>query len=175
MIPQAFGFIGSLRIKVGTFYQGGIVVYIDRGTKQGLIAQNQFTTDGLEFAPNGAFTQTAGYGNGYANTQNAYNALTPGSNTALYTAWNSTLNGYSDWFLPNRAEAAYIAQVANTGFGGGPLSFWNGGTIWLSESSSNTNAYVYDRNFPGAPFLDNKTRSETGNRRSIACRYMTFT
>lgn len=168
MIPQAFGFIGSLRIKVGTFYQGGIVVYIDRGAKQGLIAQNQYTTNGIEWGPNGAFTQTAGYGNGYANTQNAYNALTPGSNTALYTAWNSTLNGYSDWFLPNRAEAAYVYQ--SRGF----LPFWNGGTIWLSEyivGTGDANAYTQDYNGTVTTY----TRNETGNRRSIACRYMNFT
>jgi hypothetical protein len=168
MIPQAFGFIGGIRVKVGTFYQGGIVVYIDRGTKQGLIAQNQYTTDGIAWGPNGAFTQTSGYGYGYQNTQNAITTLSPSSG-AVYTAWNSTLNGYNDWFIPTRAEAAYIYQAKSF------FSFWDGGTIWCSEflvGVGDVNAYALSYS-DGSSII--YLRNETNNRRSIACRYMNFT
>lgn len=175
MLIQSLSY-NTQKLKVGIFYQGGIIVYVDNNKRQGLIAYNTgFASDNLAFGPNGAFTQNSGYGFGYANTQNAYNALSPASNTALYTVWNGTFNGYSDWFLPNIAESQYIVQMVDTGFNPNLLDFWNGGTIWLSEYSSTNNMYVKDRNFPGAPFTTTKFRNETDNRESIACRYITFT
>jgi len=156
------------KLKVGIFYQGGIIVYVDTVARQGLIAYNGgYTTDGLAWGPNGSFTQTSGYGFGYVNTENAYNTLSPAANTALYTAWNGTFNGYSDWFLPNRAEATYVYQ-ARTYF-----SFWDGGSIWCSEWSVGNPASAFAQFFDGTQVA--QTRSETSNRRSIACRYITFT
>jgi hypothetical protein len=168
MIPQPFGFIGSIKLKIGMYYQGGIIVYLgDGNVGGGLIAYNGgYNTDALAWGPNGAFTQNEGYGYGYANTQNAYNTLSPASNTALYTAWNATYNGYNDWFLPNVAEAYYINLYKSY------FPFWDGGTIWCSQYQiglGDVNAYaqIYNSN---ANFY---TRSETANRRSIACRYIT--
>lgn len=177
MLIQSLSY-NTQKLRVGLFYQGGIIVYVNNNTRQGLIAYNTgYASDNLAWGPTGAFTQNSGFGFGYANTENAYNTLSPASNTALYTIWNGTFNGYSDWFLPNIAEVQYIATMVDTGFNPNLLDFWNGGTIWLSEAppSPASGIYAYDRNFPGAPFLTSRFRSETDNRESIACRYITFT
>lgn len=166
MIPQPFGFFGTNKPKVGDFYQGGIVVYVDYGARLGLIADTQLTTDNVRFGPNGAFTQTAGYGNGFANTQNIISALSP-TDGAAFTAWNLTRNGYSDWFLPNRAEAAYVFQSRLF------LPYWTCCTLWCSEYQiglGDANAFTQDYNGT----VNFNDRSETINRESIACRYMNF-
>jgi hypothetical protein len=167
MIPQPFGFIGAGRPKVGDFYQGGIIVYVDYGSLQGLIAQNQITTTNLAWGPSGDYTQSNTFGQGYTNTQNAYNALSPASNTALYTAWNLVYNGYSDWFLPNDTELYYVWQSR------GYLPFWTSNTLWSSYYNVGigfTAMDVIDYNGTQTNYL----RSETNNRLSIACRYMNF-
>lgn len=154
------------KLRVGLFYQGGIIVYIDNSARQGLIAYNTgYATDGVAWGPNGAFTQTSGYGFGFANTQNIINELTPVSG-AVFTIWNATYNGYTDWFLPNRAEATYIHQARIY------FPFWDGGTLWCSEWSVGNTAAAWAQNFDGSQ--QTYTRNETGNRRSIACRYITF-
>jgi hypothetical protein len=177
MLIQSLSF-NTQKLRVGLFYQGGIIVYVDNNKRQGLIAYNTgFASNNLAWGPNGSYTQSSLYGQGFTNTQNAYNTLSPASNTALYTVWNGTFNGYSDWFLPNIAEATYVAAMADTGFNANPLDFWNFGTIWLSEAppSPTSGIYAYDRDFPGAPFVTTRFRNETDNRNSIACRYITFT
>jgi hypothetical protein len=168
MIPQPFVFIGSIKLKIGMYYQGGIIVYLnDANVGGGLIAYNGgYTTDALAWGPNGIFSFNSGYGYGYSNTQTAYNTLSPASDTALYTAWNATFNGYSDWFLPNLAEVFYVNQQRAY------LPFWDGGSIWCSEyqtglGAANAYAQFY------ASTATAQTRSETANRRSIACRYIT--
>lgn len=174
MLVQALSY-NTQKLKAGMFYQGGIIVYVNNNKRQGLIAYNGgFASTDLSFGPTGDYTQNSGYGSGYTNTENAYNTLSPASNTALYTVWNATFNGYSDWFLPNQEEALILVQ---TGYYQNLLNYWSYGTIWLSDYPPflNPASYVYDRNFPGGPFLATKFRSETTNRNSIACRYITFT
>jgi hypothetical protein len=167
MLVQALAY-NTQKLKIGQFYQGGIIVFVNNSARQGLIAYNGgYTSDALAWGPNGGYTQTSGYGYGYANTQNAYNALTPASNTALYSAWNATFNGYSDWFLPNRAEITYVYQSRVY------FPFWDGGAIWSSEYDIVSVANAWAQNFGGTQ--QTYTRSETSNRRSIACRYITFT
>lgn len=167
MIVQALSY-NSQKLRIGLFYQGGIIVYVDNTARQGLIAYNGgFTTTNASWGPTGAFTQTAGYGFGYQNTQNAYDTLTPSAGTALYEVWNATFNGYTDWFLPTQTEALYIYQARQY------FPFWTGGTLWCSEYSIVSVANAWAQNFDGTQNTYN--RSETTNRNSIACRYITFT
>jgi hypothetical protein len=165
MNPQPFGFFGQQKPRVGDFYQGGIIVYVDYGVGRGLIADTQLTTDNVYFGPNGTFTQNAAYGFGYSNTQNIINELSP-TNGAAFTAWNLTRNGYSDWFLPNLAEANYLYQSRSF------LTFWTCCTLWCSEWLVGSPAAAYTLDYDGT--ISIKTRSETDNRESIACRYMDF-
>lgn len=156
------------KLKIGQFYQGGIIVFVDNSARQGMVAYNGgFSATNLAWGPNGTFTQTSGYGNGYANTQNAYTTLSPASNTALYTIWNGTFSNYTDWFLPNRAEATYVYQAKQY------FTFWTGGSIWCSEWSVGNPASAYAQFYDGTQVA--QTRSETDNRFAIACRYITFT
>lgn len=167
MIIQPFSYL-TQKLKVGVFYQGGIIVYIDAKSNNGMVAYNGgYTTDALAWGPNGTFTQTAGYGFGYQNTENAYNTLSPGVNTALYTAWNATFNGYDDWFLPNRAELLLVYQARQY------FPFWTGGSLWGSEYNVVSTSNAWTQNLDGTQ--NTVLRSDTGNRRSIACRYITFT
>jgi hypothetical protein len=170
MLVQALSY-NTQKLRVGLFYQGGIIVYVNNNTRQGLIGYNgAYGSNNLAWGPNGAYTNmnSETYGNGYTNTQNAYNTLSPASNTALYTVWNATFNGYSDWFLPSKDEAVYIYQSKQY------FSFWDGGTIWTSTNyvglPDNAN---WTQSFDGTQGIN--FRSETNNRRSIACRYITFT
>lgn len=166
MLVQALSF-NTQKLRVGLFYQGGIIVYVNNNTRQGLIAYNgAFSSTNLTWGPYGAFTNSEGYGNGYTNTENAYNSLSPASNTTLYTVWNATFNGYSDWFLPSKDEAVYIAQQRQY------CPFWTGGYIWTSSDYLGLlNVACWIQNYDGGQ----STAFRSDVAASIACRYITFT
>ena len=163
MIVQALSY-NTQKLKVGLFYQGGIIVYVDNTARQGMIAYNGgYSSTDLAWGPTGAYTQNDGYGYGYTNTQNAYNTLSPASNTALNTVWNATFSGYSDWFLPSKTEAVYIFQSKQY------FSFWTGS----GDLPGLADTAAWAQNFDGTQ--NSQFRNATSNRRSIACRYISFT
>ena len=168
MLIQSLSY-NTQKLKVGIFYQGGVIVYVDNNKRQGLIAYNTgYASDNLAWGPFGAYTQSSLYGQGFTNTQNAYNTLSPASNTALYTIWNGTFNGYSDWFIPNLVELNYVHGAKQY------LPFWNCCYVWASEYIIGLgDAAVYAQNFDGTQ--STLFRNETDNRKGIACRYITFT
>jgi len=86
-----------------------------------------------------------GIGAGLANTSAIVNGSSPDSNSSVGLAYNYSLNGYMDWFLPSRDELSLMyTNLHLAGLGG----FENTG-YWSSSEVDDTNAIR--RTFSGVP------------------------
>ncbi len=142
-------------IKIGQFFQGGIVFYLD-SSGGGLIAasEDQITDYSAEW---GCYQQEIIGGNGVVigtgkqNTDDIINSNCNPNNSsnsiAAYICDTLNLNGYDDWFLPSKDELnAMYENIGNGNF----LGHGNIGNFALTYywSSSQINAdYACKQNF----------------------------
>lgn len=169
----------SQKLKVGIFYQGGIIVYVDSPNKQGLIVGTEdlnpaSTFISWEVNPYTVISTSNVYGQGLQNTINidASTSSTPAATECL----NYTGNGYGDWFLPNATEMLYVYQ--NRQF----VPSLTTTLYWTSWSTAFNTAIAFDFN-PSSPYVGNivgaarqysiSTTPYAGYVRP--CRYITFT
>ncbi len=93
-------------IRLGNYYQGGIIFYIDDSGQHGLIAAQTDQSTGINWY-NGTYIVTGAsgttIGTGKINTDAIVSSLGEG-NYAARLCQQLTLNGYSDWFLPSKEE-----------------------------------------------------------------------
>tara|TARA_B110000240_G_C13218490_1_gene333566 strand:- start:41 stop:619 length:579 start_codon:yes stop_codon:yes gene_type:complete len=134
---------------IGDFHQGGIIFWLDETSKYGLVCDIQDLGE-AQWSDFPYPTEAVGLsiGTGQSNTNKILdNSFQFG--IAAYICVNSTAQGYSDWFLPSKAELnemylnkSYIDSIA--------LS--NGGTTfttnyyWSSSERNNESAYKQDFN-----------------------------
>lgn len=121
-------------LTIGDAWQGGIIGYLllpgdtgyDANVQHGLIAaasdQGTFYWHVTITGTTGATATAIGAGN--ANT-NLIIALYGTESNAARTCYDLSLNGYSDWYLPNKDELnqLYINRVAVGGFG--TYNYWS--------------------------------------------------
>jgi hypothetical protein len=122
----------------GQTYGGGIIFYLwDNGT-HGLIAQTSdlgVTSWGCSGTPiTGADGQ--GIGDGLQNTIDIVNGCSTVGIAARLCA-DSTVNGYTDWYLPSTAE---VDQMFTKRFVIG--GFWNTQPYWSSTEANSISAWV---------------------------------
>jgi len=138
----------KVKLAIGNAYQGGKVAYIFHlgdpgyvaGQTHGLIAAKVDQSTGIRWY-NGAYTATGAtataLGTGFSNT-NMIMAIqgTPFTSYAAGVARAYNGGGYSDWYLPSKAELnkLYLHQAAIGGFG--PHYYWSS-----SEADANTAWY----------------------------------
>ena len=131
-------------LAIGGTYQGGKIFYL---LQSGDVGYSATVQHGLIAAPNdtilkwsvaapiftGASDTTLGAGN--ANTNTIISILTTGSYAAKYCS-DLVLCGYSDWYLPSKAEMFKLfrskAQFTNL----------TGNGYWTSSETDATNAYM---------------------------------
>jgi len=141
---------------LGEFYQGGIIFYLTRGGKTGLIAALQFASVGVQYGEQHSSGPSATViGSGQANTAvlmaNSFNAT-----CAAYYAANYGGGGFNDWFLGSRDENAELMFRKNL--------FPNfTGPIWSSSQVTGTN----DWKRAYASIFDNSTTSDWDKTRSF--------
>lgn len=126
---------------VGQPYNGGIIAYIFKpgdagyvsGQIHGLIITNG-TTQSYQWGCSGTSISTSsslGFGN--SNTNNIISSCSSSSTAARY-AYNLSLGGYSDWFLPSYNELLKISE------NGSLLNITNS-FFWTSTQINSTTAY----------------------------------
>lgn len=98
-------------------YQGGVIVYVDKTAKHGIIASltDQNGNMGADWN-NGnvdAISTSISIGAGSENTNNIVNKI-GGGDYAAKLCFDLDLNGFNDWFLPSRDELDVLYKYRDT-------------------------------------------------------------
>jgi hypothetical protein len=121
-------------IEVGSFYQGGVVFYVD-GNGHGLIAATSDQSIGALWGCEGTSMTTQNtVGTGLVNTEAIYVSCQQ-ADIAARICYDAEINGYTDWYLPSKDELdlIYQNQAAIGGF--------NNGLYWSSSQATSTTAF----------------------------------
>ncbi|MBN2683246.1 MAG: DUF1566 domain-containing protein, partial [Bacteroidales bacterium] len=127
---------------IGNFYQGGVIIYVNISTGNGLVCAVSDQSTGI-FWNNGSYISTGAIntaiGAGQANTTTIITVQGPGTYAAL-ACDNLSTNGYSDWFLPSKDELNLIYQnrsiINSTSIANGGSSLSN---VYWSSSETHSN------------------------------------
>jgi len=134
------------RLKIGSKYAGGIVFYIDKSGKHGLVcAEKDFGEAIWGIWPGQIGADEDGISNGYgmrntkkivehASWELAWFKKGPPVQTAARLCLESNHNGFTDWYLPTEKEMELMG--VNLEFHGG--SYWSRGSYWSSTESRNS-------------------------------------
>jgi hypothetical protein len=126
-------------VQVGSFYQGGVVFYVD-GNGHGLIAATSDQSIGTIWGCEGTnITTQNSLGTGLANTEAIYVTCSV-AGIAARICYDLDLNGYTDWYLPSKDELDLVYQ--NQALIGG----FNNGIYWSSSQATSTTAYYKNFN-----------------------------
>lgn len=133
MYPLAIAITDStVSFQVGQAYGGGIIVYVDGTGKSGIICADQDISTTAQWGCGGSWVSSTStnLGTGQSNTTNIVNVCAT-AGIAARLCNDSTLNGYSDWYLPSRDELAlaFTVGVINEG-GWWSSSQVDAGNVW---------------------------------------------
>ena len=119
---------------LGDFYQGGIIFYLD-GNGGGLICGRDLGSSNWGCFSTEAFSTGKAIGTGEENTSTIiFKCSEP--ETAAEMCYNSSEEGYYDWFLPSRDELyeMYLNKDIISGGGGGDYGFDPTQSYWSSST-----------------------------------------
>ncbi|MCL2097575.1 MAG: DUF1566 domain-containing protein [Bacteroidales bacterium] len=138
------GAVQDGELKIGQFYQGGIIAYIDATGKHGLIAApGDMALDGIQW-DNGSYIEIGAtstrIGTGKSNAARIVAAQGEGAYAAKLCD-DLVLNGYDDWFLPSRDELNELYKNRDLIGGFDKAKYW-------SSSENATNA-AWGQSFDG--------------------------
>ncbi len=124
----------SAKFQLRQLYAGGIIFYLDSSKEHGLICGTSSIGNYEWGCTNSNVSGTSvNFGTGLQNTLNIISACS-GSNVAAKVVKTSTINGYSDWYLPSVGELLIIKQNVSN-FNTGPT-----GRFWSSTDDDQRNA-----------------------------------
>jgi hypothetical protein len=138
---------------VGQSYHGGIIFYIDATGQHGLIAATSDQGTGIPWQPGSnvliSGTGTA-RGTGASNTEKIVSVLGNAGNYAALVCANYSVDGYSDWYLPSKAELNLLFKKKDIVGGFSATNYWS--------SSEASRGKAWDQEFGGGfQFKDTKT------------------
>jgi hypothetical protein len=113
--------------RIGLFYEGGKIFYIDPSGEHGFIAALSDYQSNVPWY-NGSFIGTLAMGNelgeGKLNTERIVNELGEGE-YAAYVCYSLSLNGYHDWYLPSFRELNLMYTERDIIGGFGNECYWS--------------------------------------------------
>ncbi|MCH1575462.1 MAG: DUF1566 domain-containing protein, partial [Flavobacteriales bacterium] len=139
----------------GISYQGGVIVHVDENEGKALVCDETDYNGGQTYtwgcygttiAP--ADEQCALY-QGEANTQAIVTNGCVDNPDAANTAYQATVDGFTDWFLPTPAE--YYYAYTCPGWNSGLSSSYD---YWTSSQRTSTSAYYWDPGDPSYCYFD---------------------
>ena len=118
--------------RIGQFYAGGLVFYIDTTGNHGLVCNTTDIGDSIAWhiGSNDALVAAGtAIGTGINNTDSIVAHYSKDSANAAWICKNYTGGGYTDWFLPSKDELNLMRQnLYAHGYGN-----WSGATYWSSS------------------------------------------
>jgi len=147
---------------IGQSYHGGIIFYIDGTGQHGLIAATSDQGTGIPWQPGGnKLTNATGTANGTgaSNTATIVSALGNSGNYAALLCANYSSGGFSDWYLPSKAELNLLFKKRAVVGGLGSTNYWS--------SSEVSRGKAWDQEFGGG-FQFKDTKSFTLNVRAVS-------
>jgi len=140
---DAVRFKKEAQLGVGTYYRGGIIVYIDDANRHGLIAAPEDQSTGIQWH-NGEYMNIGAIGRnmgtGKLNTQKIVQVQGMG-NYAAKICDDLVLNGYDDWYLPSKDELDMIYQNKDAIGGFKNISTTSAFNYWSSSEDTRTVAW----------------------------------
>lgn len=134
---DAIRFKKETRLAVGTYYQGGIIAYLDVTNQHGLIAAPDDQSTGIQWYNGSNVITGATYttiGTGKSNTETIIQVQGLGVYAAKLCD-DLVLNGYDDWYLPSKDELNILYQ--NRDLIGG----FTTNDYWSSSGNGSKNAW----------------------------------
>ena len=114
--------------RIGDSHQGGIVFYVDKSGKHGLIAAPADHTTRLPWSNGNDTVRTTAtgkdVGTGQSNTRAIVDKLGPG-NYAAYICDQLVIDGYDDWYLPSTEELNLLYQQKGKVGGFADYTYWS--------------------------------------------------
>ena len=149
---DAIHFKKETQLAVGTYYQGGIIAYLDNTKQHGLIAAPEDQSTGIQWY-NGSYIDTGATGTIIGAGKSNTTAIVQAQGLGVYAAKlcdDLVLNGYSDWFLPSKDELNMLYQNRDL-IGGFNTSYGSDSYYWSSSEINNNNAW-YQSLFNGVQY-----------------------
>ena len=155
---------GFKNFYIGESYGGGIIFYIDGTGQHGLIAANSDAEGGAmipwDVSVNSTYATTNAtdttIGGGLANTNTIISVLGVGTYAAFIAS--QPVNGFSDWYMPSKAELELIyANLTQVGLGNMQQNYY-----WSSSEADKNEAWAESFFSPLSstnPFKDAKSSS----------------
>ena len=138
---DAIRFKKETQLAVGTYYQGGIIAYLDNTNQHGFIAAPDDQSTGIQWY-NGNYNDTGATGTTIGTGKSNTAIIVQMQGLAVYAAKlcdDLVLNGYSDWFLPSKDELNMLYQNRNL------IGGFTNGYYW--SSSEYEYGYAWCQNF----------------------------
>ena len=137
---DAIRFKNETQLVVGTYFQGGIIAYLDNTNQHGIIAAPNDQSYGIQWY-NGDYIVTGAIGTAIGTGQTNTTAIVLAQGEGDYAAKlcdDLVLNGYSDWFLPSKDELNMLYKNRNL-IGGFDMT---SGIYWSSSEDYFNNATI---------------------------------
>lgn len=122
-------------IKIGDYYQGGLVFYVDHTGKYGLIAAPEDQSNQIQWY-NGTYVsiRADSFGMGLSNTKKII--LKSGKGYYAASACQDlTIGDYNDWYLPSKNELQLMHQTIGHGASNELTNIGNFADAWYWSST----------------------------------------
>lgn len=125
-------------LKIGKKYGGGVIFYLDDTKQHGLIAALQDQSSGVKWDKGNHFligAKGSDLGSGKKNTNKIVKALGNKGSYAALICKKYRGGGYSDWFLPSKAELNKLYNKRSV------VGGFSGTNYWSSTEADADNAW----------------------------------
>lgn len=150
-------------LTIGQHFEGGIIFYIDSTGEHGLISDTADLKAGTWwngiYTATGALKKKIGYGD--SNTEKIVSSQGDSGHYAARRCYKSTVNGYTDWFMPSRDELNEL-YLHKSIIG----NFVTNGIYWSSTEDGGNYQLAWLQYFSGGA-QGNQFKNFTANVRAI--------